>query len=187
MDNIKKQKINTKLLQEEIDDNLLNGSIEITLLNRIYKDKLCEKLKQLGLDKIVFDWQAFEEETDATVMGRKGLYTYLMDSLIRAKGRGLNVDVHFIPMKPNYRELPDIMECLEIAGVENISILNFVPQGRGRVNKEELMLSDEELREFSTILNKAKDKFSGNVRIGIPLNGRIAHLCTAGTEKLDIR
>ena len=118
----------------------------------------CEKLKQLGLDKIVFDWQAFEEETDTTLMGRKGLYTYLMDSLIRTKGRGLNVDVHFIPMKPNYRQLPDIMECLEIAGVENISILNFVPQGRGRVNKEELMLSDEELREFSTILNEAKEK-----------------------------
>lgn len=146
-----------------------------------------EKLKQLGLDKIVFDWQAFEEKTDSTLMGRKGLYTYLMDSLIRAKGRGLNIDVHFIPMKPNYKQLPDIMECLEIAGVENISILNFVPQGRGRVNKEELMLNDEELKEFSTILNEAKEKFSGNVRIGIPLNGKISHLCTAGTEKLDIR
>ena len=147
----------------------------------------CEKLKQLGLDKIVFDWQAFEEETDATLMGRKGLYTYLMDSLIRAIGSKLNVDVHFIPMKPNYRQFPDIMECLEIAGVKNISILNFVPQGRGRVNKEELILNNEELMEFATILNTAKKHFSGNVRIGIPLNGRIAHLCTAGTEKLDIR
>ena len=66
-------------------------------------------LKQLGLDKIVFDWQAFEEKTDSTLMGRKGLYTYLMDSLIRAKGRGLNIDVHFIPMKPNYKQLPDIV------------------------------------------------------------------------------
>ena len=30
-----------------------------------------EKLKQLGLDKIVFDWQAFEESADNEVMGRK--------------------------------------------------------------------------------------------------------------------
>ena len=43
MDNIEKQKINTKLLQEKIDANLLNGSIEITLLNRIYKDKLIDE------------------------------------------------------------------------------------------------------------------------------------------------
>ena len=146
-----------------------------------------ENLKRLGLDKIVFDWQAFEEETDCELMGRRGFYTYLMDSIIRAKGAGLNIDVHFIPMKPNYKQIPDIMECLEIAGVRNISILNFVPQGRGRENKNELMLDDEELKDFSTILNNARKQFTGNVRIGIPLNGQIEHLCTAGTEKLDIK
>ena len=147
----------------------------------------CEKLKEIELDKIVFDWQAFEEITDNELMGRKGLITSLMDSLIRARTAGLNVDVHFIPMKPNYKQLPDIMDCLEIAGVRNISILNFVPQGRGKENKEELMLNDEELKEFSTILNNARKQFTGNVRIGIPLNGKISHLCTAGTEKLDIK
>lgn len=146
-----------------------------------------EKLKELGLDKIVFDWQAFEEITDDELMGRKGLITCLMDSIIRASRTGLNVDVHFIPMKPNYKQLPDIMECLEISGIKNISILNFVPQGRGRENRETLMLNDEELREFSTILNNARKQFSGKVRIGIPLNERISHLCTAGTEKLDIK
>lgn len=147
----------------------------------------CEKLKQLGLDKIVFDWQAFEETTDNELMGRKGLITCLMDSLIRASRTGLNVDVHFIPMKPNYRQFSDIIECLEISGVKNISVLNFVPQGRGRENKNELMLSEEELKEFSEILKKEKEHYSGNIRIGIPLNGKIAHLCTAGTEKLDIK
>lgn len=146
-----------------------------------------EKLKKLGLDKIVFDWQAFEETTDNELMGREGLITALMNSLIRASNTGLNVDVHFIPMRPNYKQLPDIMECLELSGISNISILNFVPQGRGRENKELLMLNNDELREFSTILDNARKQFSGNVRIGIPLNGRMSHLCTAGTEKLDIK
>ena len=146
-----------------------------------------ERLKQLGLDKIVFDWQAFEETTDNELMGRKGFITYLMDSLIRASGVGLNVDVHFIPMKPNYRQFSDIIECLEMSGIKNISILNFVPQGRGKDNKEGLMLSQEELKEFSEILRKEKEHYSGNIRIGIPLNGKISHLCTAGTEKLDIK
>ena len=146
-----------------------------------------EQLKQLGLDKIVFDWQAVEEKLDNELMGRHGLNTCLMDSLIRASRVGLNVDVHFIPMKPNYRQFPDIIECLEIAGVRSISILNFVPQGRGKLNKEELMLSSEELQEFSEILKKEQEHFSGKIRIGIPLNGRISHLCTAGTEKLDIK
>ena len=46
--------------------------------------------------------KAFEKETDCELMGRRGFYTYLMDSIIRAKGVGLNVDVHFIPLKSNY-------------------------------------------------------------------------------------
>ncbi len=146
-----------------------------------------EKLKQLGLDKIVFDWQALDTEIDNELMGRKNLNTYLMDSLIRASKIGLNVDVHFIPMKPNYKELPDILEMLEVAKIKNISLLNFVPQARGRENEEELMLNSQELQEFAQILNKAKKYYSGNIRIGIPLNGKISHLCTAGTEKLDIK
>lgn len=146
-----------------------------------------EELKRLGLDKIVFDYQTYEEETDNILMGRKGLSTSLIGSLVRARKAGLNVDAHFIPMKPNYRQFPDLLECLEIAEIKNVSILNFVPQGRGRINKEQLMLSAEELKEFATIIEKGRKNFSGRIRIGIPLLGNIKHLCTAGTEKLDIR
>lgn len=120
-------------------------------------------------------------------MGRKNLNTYLMNSVIRAKTAGLDIDIHFIPMKPNYREFPDIIECLNIADVSNISILNFVPQGRGRENKEELMLNNFELQEFSEIIKEQEKHFKGKIRVGIPLNGKISHLCTAGTEKLDIK
>ena len=100
---------------------------------------------------------------------------------------GLNVEVHFIPMKPNYRQFPDIIECLEMSEIKNISILNFVPQGRGLEHKQELMLNETELKEFGEILKREKEHYSGNIRIGIPLNGKISHLCTAGTEKLDIK
>ena len=97
------------------------------------------------------------ESIDNELMGRKALNTYLMESLIRASSVGLNVDVHFIPMKPNYKQFPDIIECLKMAKIKNISILNFVPQGRGLENKQELMLSETELREFEKIINKEKE------------------------------
>ena len=163
-------------------DRMINPGQYTSITSQEFK-----KLKDLGLDKIVFDWQALDEELDNELMGRKGLNTALMSSLIKAKGEGLNVDVHFIPMKPNYKQFPDIIECLEIAGIENISILNFVPQGRGRINKKELMLDEQELKEFSEIVQREQKRYSGKIRIGIPLNGKISHLCTAGTEKLDIR
>ena len=65
MDNIEKQKINTKLLQEKIDANLLNGSIEITLLNRIYKDKLIdEKIYKQVKENIIKEYKLEKCEID---------------------------------------------------------------------------------------------------------------------------
>ena len=65
MNNIEKQKINTKILQEKIDDNLLNGSIEITLLNRIYKDKLIdEKIYKQAKENIIKEYKLEKCEID---------------------------------------------------------------------------------------------------------------------------
>ena len=144
-------------------------------------------LKSIGLDKIVFDYQAAEEQTYNLLMGSKELFGKVSTSMIRANSAGLNVDVHFVPMKPNYKQFPDILENLDIIGISNISILNFVPQGRGLSNRDELMLSDEEIKEFTDIYNVCKNHYSGKIRVGIPLLGNIKHLCTAGTEKLNIK
>lgn len=156
-------------------------------LSGITKNEVLE-LKRLGLDKIVFDYQAHEHETDEYLMGRnRAKHNYLLDSLIHASIGGLETDVHFIPMKPNYKEIVDILEMLEIANIKNISILNFVPQGRGLLNKEELLLSKEQLNEFMKLLEENKKYFSGNIRVGIPLLGENSHMCNAGLEKLDIK
>ena len=65
MDNIEKQKINTRLLQKKIDANLLNGSIEITILNRIYKDKLIdEKIYKQAKENIIKEYKLEKCEID---------------------------------------------------------------------------------------------------------------------------
>ena len=146
------------------------------------------KLKSFGLSKIVFDYQAYEHDTDAYLMGRdRNKHACLLTSMLNASVVGLSTDVHFIPMKPNYREIGDILEMLEIAKIEQISILKFVPQGRGLINKADLMLSEDELKQFLKDLNSVKGLFNGNIRIGIPLMGESNHKCNAGLEKLDIK
>lgn len=150
-------------------------------------DKELIRLKNLGLDKIVFDMQAAEEETYNNLMGTRNLMTSVIKSMLKARMIGLDVDVHFIPMQTNYREFGSLLECLDIAGIENVSILNFVPQGRGRKNRETLMLSEGQMQEFSKIYQQGQKSFKGKIRIGIPLLGDVQHSCTAGTEKLDIK
>ena len=65
MENTEKQKIDIKLIQEKIDNNLLNGSIEITLLNKIYKHKLIdEKIYKQAKENIIKEYKLEKYEID---------------------------------------------------------------------------------------------------------------------------
>lgn len=171
-----------KLYKKEL--SLLVGSTEP--FTSVSSDEI-KKLKELGLDKIVFDFQAGNPEVYNQIMGTKNYYTYLATSLIKATSHGLKTDFHFIPTKINYKELPELIDLLNIANCENLSILNFVPQGRGEINKDSLLMTTEEMQEFSKIYEDSKDKFNGIIRVGIPLIKQDTHLCTAGLSKLVIK
>jgi MoaA/NifB/PqqE/SkfB family radical SAM enzyme len=181
--------------QNEPDNEFLKSKV-----NKYYKqliDKktyssidrnIFHKLKEVGLDKIVFDMQSYEPETDSYIMGRnEQARQSFIKSLIDASFENLDIDVHFVPMKPNYKEIKDILETLELCNVKQISLLNFLPQGRGKINVSNLMMSDKEKQEFFELLEKSKKYFSGKIRVGIPLQGDDTHKCNAGLEKLDIK
>ena len=121
-------------------------------------------------------------------MGRKEtLRVCLLDSLFNAAYIGIDTDVHFIPNKLNYKEILDLLELIEIVKVPNISLLSFVPQGRGKENANSLELSKMEKEEFFSLLEQAKRVYSGNIRVGIPFATEQTHLCTAGLQKIDIK
>ena len=79
------------------------------------------------------------------------------------------------------------LKLINVAEFDELSILNFVPQGRGKINEDLLSLSENEFKEFIEIFNRCKDKFKGNLRVGIHLQGEDTHKCTAGLSKLVIK
>lgn len=186
LNKINKQEADNKFLKEKVKNFYYNLMAQ-TKYDKIDR-KMLHTLKEIGLDKIVFDIEAYELETDEWVMGRASeARQALLDSLLNVSFEGLKIDVHFVPMKPNYKEIIDLLELLEIVKVDQISLLNFLPQGRGKINCEELQLSNEEKQEFFKLLEKGKKYFSGTIRLGIPLQGEETHRCNAGLEKLDIK
>ena len=147
----------------------------------------CKLLKESGLDKIVFDFQVWNKDVYDKIMGTKDLFDLVTLSMIKTKSSGLKTDAHFIPTKINYKELVDIIEMLNVAEFDELSILNFVPQGRGKTNKDLLSLTEEEFGEFLEIYEKCKNEFKGKLRVGIHLQEGDDHKCTAGLSKLVIK
>lgn len=147
---------------------------------------LFSKLKDAGLDKVVFDMQAAEVDEYNMLMGTKNNFPSLLRSMLNVSKCELETSIHFVPNKLNVRQFKDIFELAEIAGIDEVRVLKFVPQGRGRDNKGILQLTSEELLEFLKNCSTIKSD-STKLKIGIPLQDHNTHKCTAGFDKIDIR
>lgn len=160
-------------------------SLNSCSFNYIEKDILL-KLKSLNIDKIVFDLQTVSYDTYNDLMGTNNYISYALKSILNTVSLGINAEIHFIPLKSNYKQILDVLEVAQIGEVKTVRVLKFVPQGRGRINKDNLILSEDEYFEFMQLIRNQK-MYSGNIKIGIPLLNENTHLCTAGYDKLTIR
>lgn len=105
---------------------------------------MLHQLKQAGLDKIVFDMQASEVDEYNFLMGTENNFTNLLKSMLNVVKLNFKTSIHFVPNKVNINQFNDVVELAELAGINEVRLLKFVPQGRGRENKEVLQLSNED-------------------------------------------
>ena len=69
-------------------------------------------LKEKGLDQIIFDWRVLDKETCNEIVDIKDIISNLLQSIIRTSQTKLQFDVNFTPNASNYREFPNLIECL---------------------------------------------------------------------------
>ena len=170
-------------------DNPFIQKIVNQLNSRAFTEISLNLLRQLnlaGLDKIVFDMQASETDEYNMLMGTKNNFSYLLQSMLNASKFDFKTSIHFIPNKINIHQFKDVVELAELAGIGEVRLLKFVPQGRGRENSEILQLSNDELAMFIKDCQNIKTK-NTKLKIGIPLQQHNEHKCTAGFNKIDIR
>ena len=165
---------------QKILDRLNNRKFSEISLN------ILQQLEQAGLDKIVFDMQASEVDEYNLLMGTKDNFTSLLQSMLNVTKFNFKTSIHFVPNRVNINQFRDVVELAELAGVNEVRLLKFVPQGRGRENKEVLQLSNEELFMFIRDCEDIETK-NTKLKIGIPLQQQNSHKCTAGFDKIDIR
>ncbi len=148
------------------------------------------KLRAAGVNKIVFSIHGPNPEIHDKITGRRESFKNLIESIRNARKAHLNIEAHFVPLRENFRELPNIVSLLRKVGIKSFHILRFVPQGRGELHKDVLGLRPKEVLELRKILEDIINKSELRIVVGahyncLGLNNNIQ--CTAGIEKAVIR
>jgi radical SAM protein with 4Fe4S-binding SPASM domain len=146
--------------------------------------------KEVGVDKIIFSIHGHNAVIHEKVTTKEGSFNNLITSIKRAQKAGLVVELHVVPVIPNYRVLPQLIQLAYDLGIDQVSILRFVPQGRGATNQHELEITGERIYELNEILRSVYSNSLLPIRFGAPFNCFNINnqtTCTAGIDKAAMR
>ena len=135
-------------------------------------EALLKNLHCLGLDKIIFNLQGPESNIHDRITGKPGSFMALKESIRLAKMMGFWVGAHFVPMKLNVESFPNVIKLAIDLNIDEVAILRFVPQGRGKINETTLRLSKFELWDFLRNVALIRQELENKIhlRTGCPLD-----------------
>ncbi|MGE5620995.1 MAG: radical SAM/SPASM domain-containing protein [archaeon] len=145
------------------------------------------ELKKLGLKKMIFSlYSPFSEEHER-ITRIKGSHTKTLNAISETVKADIDAEVHFVALSDNYRKIPDVAELARKMGAKRISILRFVPQGRGSLIQDKQLTRAQflELKEMIETLRES----GHNIRTGSPFNFLLLNdspSCKAATDRLII-
>lgn len=147
-----------------------------------------QKCKDKGLSRIIFNMEANDEVVYDKIMNTVGNFSKLIESMKNAKKTGIKTEIHFVPMKINLNQVNSVINLAEKLGIDTVSFLRLVTQGRAFSNKQLLELNLEEYKKLNRILQSRRNESKINLRLGIPLSESSSSIkCHAVTGKLAIR
>lgn len=147
-------------------------------------------LKDLPINKMIFGLQGPTDNIHDSITGVQGSFANAIASIKRVIRESIPAEIHFVPVKPNYRALPQMVRLAKMLQVDQISLLRFVAQGRGEDNNSSLRLESHELILLKSIIGEMLASRTPRVRIGAPFNAfgfSEKNCCTAGKSRATIR
>jgi len=156
-----------------------------------FPDKIVREFRALGTNlTLVFSLHGSCSTVHDSVTKTDGSFACLKESLRKCMAYGISCAANFVPMRINAADFLNTASLVESLGVEKLSILRFVPQGRGWLNRRTLELSraqeDCVVEEILGLRNRTQVR----VRTGSPFNGIIPGNdvpCRAGFQKLVVQ
>lgn len=92
-----------------------------------------DMLAGLGLGRAVFSVFGASADSHEQVTRRRGSFDKTIEAISVSAEIGLAAGFHFVAMARNYAELAGVCAIANRVGAHDVSVLRFVPQGRGRL------------------------------------------------------
>lgn len=147
----------------------------------------CTGLKDI---KFIFSFHGATAHTHDYITQIPQSYNCLVTSLKDCLRAGIECEMNFVPLRVNVHEFTHLVNLAQDLQITRISVLRFVPQGRGALNRKELELCPEEEALFVNELLRLRAQSSVDIRTGSPFNGIVPGNkvpCRAGFGKLVVQ
>ena len=127
------------------------------------------RLVSAGLRRVVFSIYAANPVVHNAVTGFES-FESTTQAAKACVSADLSVEFHFVPLRRNYAELAGVVDLAMRLGVPTVSVLRFVPQGRGAFIKESEGLTADDYRMLKQTITQIRSARKANLRLGAPMN-----------------
>jgi radical SAM protein with 4Fe4S-binding SPASM domain len=144
-------------------------------------------LQRAGVSTCVFSIFGACSRTHERITHVRGSHDRTLQAMKCANRNGIRTELHFVPLACNYRELEPIVRLGAGYGVGRVSVLRFVPQGRGADLPGQVMDRRQNLELKATVRALRAQRF--DVRTGSPYNFLMVNeqpRCYAAIDRLIV-
>jgi radical SAM protein with 4Fe4S-binding SPASM domain len=144
-------------------------------------------VKRLDVDRCIYSIFASFQEKHEEITRKPGSFIATLNAVSWSTKIGLATEFHFVPFSENFMEIERISKLSCDLGVNRISILRFVPHGRGREQKSYILNSSQNLELRKTVIALRENGY--DIRTGSPYNILMLNdqpKCCAGIDRMII-
>lgn len=126
-------------------------------------------LRKSGLNRAIFSIYSANKMEHNRITRKAKSFDLTLRSIDACSRLGITPEIHFVALAKNYSELSQIVDLAESHGVTKISVLRFVPQGRGMLFQSDGTLNQKQNLELKTNIEQLR-KSGHQIRTGSPFN-----------------
>ena len=146
------------------------------------------KLSNVGLDRAIFSIYSPIEQEHVRITREINSFKNTLLAITLCNQNGIQTELHFVALATNYQKLVGVVDLAQKYGVNAVSVLRFVPQGRGEMLKGRGTLTRSQNLELIELIKTIR-KTGYSIRTGSPFNVLLLNehpKCMAAQDRLVI-